>query len=238
MPSRPSLVSMHSATTGLSLGSGRHSRSHLRKKKNRVVNLRKSTTTDDSASESGQSEASAAVVSEPAFPTQVEEEPEDNIITPPRSPSGKVRFRTSSIDLGDSPRKSRISTPIRSALSSKPMPEEAVLEPAPVIGNMEPTAPIFSREHRPSMVSANPVSEKKPASASVSQPAKHNPFLAPAPVLTEPSPGGIIEQAWVMKMAGEIARRNHDEKAARGGFWASQDTREDSPPPAYEPKAL
>jgi len=234
MPSRPSLVSMHSATTGLSLGAGRHSRSHLRKKKNRVVNLRKSAATDDSASETGESEASSeAVASEPAFPTQIPEEPEDNIITPPRSPSGKVRFRTSSIDLGDSPRKLRISTPVRSALSSKPMPEQATLEPAPVIENMEPAPPTFSREHRPSMVRANTQQEKSTTT-------RHHPFLAPAPILTEPSPGGILEQAWVLKMAGEIARRTHDEKAAQGRFWSSQsqDASEDSPPPAYEPKAL
>lgn len=41
-----------------------------------------------------------------------------------------------------------------------------------------------------------------------------------------------------MKMAGEIARRAHDEKASTGGFWSQpQAEREDSPPPAYEAKA-
>ena len=39
IPSRPSLVSLNSATTGLALGSGRHSKSG-RKKKTRVVDLR------------------------------------------------------------------------------------------------------------------------------------------------------------------------------------------------------
>jgi distribution and morphology protein 34 len=242
MPSRPSLISMQSATTGLSLGAGRHARSHMRKKKNRVVNLRKPATSDDTAIDTGESEtSSAAVASEPAIPTQIAEEPEDNIITPPRTPSGKVRFRTSSIDLGDSPRKTRISTPIRSALSSKAMPEEATLEPAPVIGNLEPTALIFSREHRPSMRRSNTFSERTTVlGTGSSAPMRTNPFLAPTPVLTEPSPGGIIEQAWVLKMAGEISRRTHDEKAARDGFWSSrsEDAREDSPPPAYEPKVL
>jgi len=47
---------------------------------------------------------------------------------------------------------------------------------------------------------------------------------------------GIVEQAWVLKMAGEIARRVHDEKASREGFWNNSE-REDSPPPAYQPKA-
>jgi distribution and morphology protein 34 len=45
----------------------------------------------------------------------------------------------------------------------------------------------------------------------------------------------ILEQAWMMKMAGEIARRIRDEKSAPndgGGFW-DRHTREESPPPAY-----
>ena len=216
MPSRPSLVSMHSATTGLSLGAGRHSRSHQnRKKKNRVVNLRKAKTTDDIMSESGESDASssAAPASEPVFVTQTPEEPEDNIITPPRSPSSRVRFRTASIDLGDSPRKLRLSTPGRTALT---VPEQAILDPTPSIEDPDPlaTVPIFSRTHRPTYVS----DDKTHLEAS--------PLAAP----------GILEQAWVLKMAGEIARRAHDEKAARERFWQG-DEREETPPPAYQPKA-
>jgi distribution and morphology protein 34 len=216
MPSRPSLVSMHSATTGLSLGAGRHSRSHQnRKKKNRVVNLRKAKTTDDIMSESGESDASssAAPASEPLFVTQPPEEPEDNIITPPRSPSSRVRFRTASIDLGDSPRKLRLSTPGRTALA---VPEQAILDPTPSIEISDPvaTAPIFSRNHRPTYVS-NDKSHLEPS-----------PLAAP----------GILEQAWVLKMAGEIARRAHDEKTARERFWQG-DEREETPPPAYQPKA-
>jgi len=45
----------------------------------------------------------------------------------------------------------------------------------------------------------------------------------------------ILEQAWMMKMAGEIARRIRDEKSAANdgsGFW-DRHTREESPPPAY-----
>ena len=64
--------------------------------------------------------------------------------------------------------------------------------------------------------------------------------MLPAPQLSESPSPGILEQAWVLKMAGEIARRAHDEKAARESFWSGQlaDGREDSPPPAYEPKAM
>ncbi|KAG9228634.1 mitochondrial distribution and morphology protein 34 [Amylocarpus encephaloides] len=245
MPSRPSLVSMHSATTGLSLGAGRHSRSHMRKKKNRVVNLRKAKTVDDGASETGESETPGRVASEPAFPTVVSEEPEDFIIEPPKTPSGKVRFRTSSIDLGESPQNLRLSTPRRSALSSKDVPEQAILEPAPMIENAEPAVETVSRNHCHSFSASSYPAEKLGSTSKdapkAALPISHDPFLSPSPVLTESAPaGGIIEQAWILKMAGEIARRAHDEKAARENFWSSQsqDSTEDSPPPAYEPKAL
>jgi distribution and morphology protein 34 len=221
---------MHSATTGLGLGAGRHSRSHLRKKKTRVVNLRKSKTTDDIDSEDGTSETASVVAeSEPAIATRIAEEPEDNIIDPPQTPSNKVRFQTGSIDLGDSPRKLRVSTPARPSLSSKSVLDQVMLDPTPTMEKEQPSAPIFSREHRPTSGSSYPAEK---ASVPMS--------YTPAPVLQDTSAvGGILEQAWVLKMAGEIARRAHEQKA-REGFWSteSRDEREDTPPPAYEPKAL
>ncbi|KAG4432917.1 ERMES complex subunit [Cadophora sp. M221] len=232
LPSRPSLVSMHSATTGLGLGAGRHARSHMRKKKTRVVNLRKPKTTDD-ISDFGDSEtASIMAASEPAIPTHIPEEPEDNIIDPPHSPSQRVRFRTNSIDLGDSPRKSRVSH-VRPSLSGA-FPEQVIAE-SPTQEKAEPTAPIFSREHRPSFSRSNFAPYQAEKASKANSAAQY-----PAPFLSEtPSAaGGILEQAWVLKMAGEIARRAQDEKASRGGFWSQpQNDREDSPPPAYEAKA-
>jgi distribution and morphology protein 34 len=41
----------------------------------------------------------------------------------------------------------------------------------------------------------------------------------------------ILEQAWIMKMAGEIARRVYDEKRRNPHLW---EDREEAPPPAYE----
>jgi distribution and morphology protein 34 len=242
MSSRSSQISLPNATTGLHLGAGRHPRSHAnRKKKTRVVNLRKSKTTDDVMSESGDSEtSSAAPVSEPLFPTrEIPEEPEDNIITPPRSPLGKVRFRTSSIDLGDSPRKLRLARPVD--LSSLTVPEQAILDPTPTIEKEDPTSvPIYSRTHPPSLAASSYPAEKANAASTSSNASV--PHLTPAPILTTDGTsavGGILEQAWVLKMAGEIARRAHDEKAAREGFWStsSQSEREETPPPAYQPKA-
>ena len=242
LPSRPSLVSMHSATSGLGLGAGRHSRSHMRKKKTRVVNLRKPKTTDDLVSESDDSEtSSAAPVSEPTIPTLVPEEPEDNIIDPPHSPQ-RVRFRTSSIDLGGTPQKARLSTATRPVLNfgSSTVPEQAIMDPSPSIEKDEASVPIFSREHRPSFHNSTgpyPAEKSSNAAANISVPLTYT----PAPILSDNSSavGSILEQAWVMKMASEIARRAQDEKAAREGFWSqSQDEREDTPPPAYQAKAM
>jgi len=232
IPCRPSLVSIQSATTGLSLGSGRHSRSQLRKKKNRVVNLRKSKTTDDIHSESGDSETVSVTASEPFVATPVVEEPGDNIITPPHSPSQRVHFRTSSIDLGDSPRKLRLSTPARPAitLNSRTVPEQAI-ELMPTASQLEPSAPIISTPQRHSSTRSeyNNYSDESNSNSAANDSASLSYNAAP----------GIVEQAWVLKMAGEIARRAHDEKASREGFWAetqSRDEREETPPPAYEAK--
>ncbi|PBP26705.1 hypothetical protein BUE80_DR002347 [Diplocarpon rosae] len=229
LPSRPSLVSMHSATTGLGLGAGRHPQSHKRKKKTRVVNLRTPKTAGD-ISEVGDGEtASTAAASEPLMSPRIPEEPEDNIIEPPHSPSHRVRFRTSSVDLGGSPKKSRASHP-RPALnlsSSTPLPEQAVLDPTPTADPQEPSRPIPHRQRRPAYPSFAPYPPDKPT--------------APCQYPASPSTvGGILEQAWVMKMAGEIARRAQDEKASRQEFWSqtcSAREREDTPPPAYQAKA-
>ncbi|PMD40871.1 hypothetical protein L207DRAFT_512309 [Hyaloscypha variabilis F] len=223
LPSRPSLVSMHSATSGLGLGAGRHSRSHLRKKKTRVVNLRKPKTTDDLVSESGDSEtSSAAPASEPIVATHIPEEPEDNIIDPPHSPQ-RVRFRDSNIEVA-SPQKARL--PSRPSLNLSNVAEQAIVDPIPTIEIPESTVPIFSRERRPSFHSSAYPAEKAPST------------YTPAPITSDSAEAGsILSQAWVLKMANEIARRaqDMDSKGTREGFWTqSQDEREDTPPPAYQ----
>ncbi|KFY82813.1 hypothetical protein V500_10315, partial [Pseudogymnoascus sp. VKM F-4518 (FW-2643)] len=106
-PSRPSLSHLPSATTGLSLGAGRH-RTHGRKKRHRVVNLRKQVL-NDTLSEGGESEttdtdSSIMGGSEPIMSTRVPETPVEEPITPPHSPQVRFRPRLDSIDLGETPR--------------------------------------------------------------------------------------------------------------------------------------
>lgn len=244
LPSRPSLVSLHSSTTGLSLGAGRHSRTNGRKKKNRVVNLRRPKTTDDSPSESGESESatepSIAGGSEPIIPTQILEEPEEELITPPRSPN-RVRFRPreDSIDLGETPRRPRLTpsrpveqepraaanTTTRDALMKVmeiPIPSMEEKIPEPQTTRPRPFA--FSRT--PSWTFPIEKSTQSTSNSSI-------PYRPSSPFI-EASSGGIIEQAWMMKMAGELARRAQEEKAAMARGWDVRGDRDDTPPPAYE----
>jgi distribution and morphology protein 34 len=231
LPSRPSLVSLPSATTGLSLGAGRHPRSHAnRKKRTRVVNLRKSKTTDDILSESGDSEtSSAAPASEPLFANAIPEETDDGVITPPRSPSGRVRFGSTSMDLGGSPRHSRLRALGRPAVNSLAVPEQATPSPSTSAEkrDLAVASPITFSPRRPSST---------PSSFDTEKWGSNSAYLEHAPLLSHSTGPGILEQAWVLKMAGEIARRVHDEKSAQEGFWQN-DEREDTPPPAYQPKA-
>lgn len=222
LSSRPSLVSVQSATTGLSLGAGRH-RAGMRKKKNRVVNLRKSKTTDDISDTTDSDTSSIIAASEPLYTTDAPEEPEDNIIVPPTPRTGSGRVRFSSIDLDDA---SRTVRPTR--LRPSILPEQAVFEPAPLAEEPQEvsSAPIREREQpRPVVIHDTQYFSEKPSSSSA-QP--------------EQSVPGILQQAWVLKMANELVRHAQTEKQARENFWSGRSTTtddvEDLPPPAYEAK--
>jgi mitochondrial distribution and morphology protein 34 len=244
LPSRPSLVNLHSSTTGLSLGAGRHSRTHGRKKKNRVVNLRRSKTTDDSPSESGESESPAELSiaggSEPVIPTQIPEEPDEELITPPRSPN-RVRFRPreDSIDLGETPQRPRL-TPSRTAEQDSRLPvgmttQDALIKAMdiPIPSTEEKTPEPHITRPRPFAFSGTP-SWTFPIEKSTTLTSNSSiPYRPSSPYIEAPS-GGIIEQAWMMKMAGELARRAQEEKAAMARGWDTQGGRDDTPPPAYE----
>lgn len=238
---RPPLSSYGSAAAGLSLGASRHGKPHTgRKRKHRVVNLRKRTSgSDDTTSISGESSTTASTssaLSEAALSCAVAEEGDDELITPPRTPQHKVRFRKSqdSIDLGDTPPRLRNLTP-------GPVPH---MEPLTSISTKhdiatppQPPAPQQRVEQhvRPTLRSLPYLSThacppgKAPASTSTSA----QPIACPTSYVETPS-GGILEQAWLLKMAGEIARRAQEEKATEGGFWNQGDRdRDDTPPPAY-----
>lgn len=209
IPNRSSMVNLSQATAGLSLGSGRHSKAG-RRKKTRVVNLRRNATSEVS-SEAGDSitetDSVQAPASEPVLPTH--EEVEEELAMP----SNKVRFRPSTEDT-QAPRR-----PSFNATAEKPVDVPILVPDAKVTPNVASQPIRYSEEHtRPK------VSEKQEQmTADVKVPYRRGPESDTSSV--------IMDQAWIMKMAGEIARRVYEEKNRNPAFWEERD---DAPPPAYE----
>ncbi|ROV88259.1 hypothetical protein VSDG_09026 [Cytospora chrysosperma] len=213
MPSRPSLVSLNSATTGLSLGAGRNSKSHAsRKKKTRVVNLRRKTSEGVTESApvsdmSGSVTDTASVggpLSEPLMHTAVPEEPEDYV---PSTPT-KVRFDDSATQLPTRP-------PLKQEMYGAELPQSASAQKE----QPKQKQPGFAPQTQPHGKAQNAAEPKAPIE------------FSPSRAASSETPSVIVEQAWLMKMAGEIARKMYDEKRRNPAFW---EDREDGPPPAYE----
>ncbi|KAH6849781.1 mitochondrial distribution and morphology protein 34 [Chaetomium sp. MPI-CAGE-AT-0009] len=205
LPSRPSLVHLNSATAGLSLGSGRHSKAG-RKKKTRVVNLRHKAETEVNSEEGeGTSETASPEppMSEPVMPHPILEESEDELA------ANKVRFGRSP-DLQQQARRPSFRAQATSA----------------------PDAPVPSVEINKIAASPPQSSEKQGARSFLQEPALADSKADPkrSRPMSDTS-SVILEQAWIMKMAGEIARRVYEEKNGNPTFW---DDHDDTPPPAYE----
>ncbi|KAK5664261.1 hypothetical protein OQA88_479 [Cercophora sp. LCS_1] len=209
IPNRSSMVNLTQATAGLSLGSGRHSKAG-RRKKTRVVNLRRNASSE-AASEAGDSIAETdsvqAPASEPVLPTH--EEVEEELVMPT---SNKVRFRPST----ESPQAAR-----RPSFDANTTNPAEVLSLAPEAkASSVPSQPIrYSGEHTQPKVSE----KQEQMAADVKVPHRRGPESDTSSV--------IMDQAWIMKMAGEIARRVYEEKNRNPAFWQERD---DAPPPAYE----
>ena len=235
---RPTLTSYGSSFTGATLGAGKHGKAG-RKRKHRVVNLRKPKhSLDDNASvsaESSMSTTTSSAASEAGFTRSLPEEREGELVTPPSSPLNRACFQGSpdSIDLGDSPPKMKDLTP-RPPARQNSKASELTLKGVPAALAREEQQSASEPPRRPRL---QPLSysqypaEKAEAGPSSSANAPQRMLSSPYPYL-EPPHGGILEQAWMMKMAGEIARRVQDDKAVHRGFW-DRNERDDTPPPAY-----
>lgn len=211
-PSRPSLVSLNSAANGISHSNANHRSRSGRKKKTRVVNLRKT------KSEAGSSEVPSEDVSdtasvniplsEPLIATSIPEESISDHVSVDDADTGKARFGHSHMDH---------SVPIRQALMSDMYQKKLEQLAAPREGSKKVGSPTGSYDM---------VAEKVPFDKDGK------------PIRTPHQTSGsfdtssvILEQAWIMKMAGEIARRVYDEKNRQQGIWEGADT---APPPTYE----
>lgn len=240
---RPNLSSYGSAATGLTLGSNRSGKPHGgRKRKHRVVNLRRrNPDTGDLESVSGEgSTISGTVSSAPSEYTAPEQDQQKDgeLSTPPKTPEKPQKpWQNPSgdfdgIDLRDTPPRLRNLTPRKPPwqdIDATPRPAASV---EPAASSSQHTLPRQPKlQDAPLLHSQSYPVEKAPGSSTM-------PFHAPISQMTSPihqaeaSSGRILEQAWMMKIAGEIARRVHDEKAAGHGFWERSE-RSGSPPPAY-----
>lgn len=224
---RPSL-SAHSSfsSSGLSLGAGRHSKAHSRKRKKRVVDLRRPKTTDDAVSvsdDSGLTESNSTP-SIYSAPLPVVNEQSDDPVTPPLSPE-------SDIHLPAIPERQRISMSrqtYRQSTYEKDEPSYSVETIRP--GKAE------DKETTPRAPGRNALPDEK-AEAGPSSALSRPPLPAAILPFTKEDTvaGDSVDPVLVERLAGEIARRMRDEKLmannACSNFWAR--AQDDAPPPAY-----
>ena len=256
---RPPLNSMDSSFTSTSrLGKPG------RKRKHRVVNLRKKKGEcggEDTASVSGESmtaTSSSATTSE-GFSGSAQGHRERELITPPSSPSMTAHVRRSP-SKADALPPSLDNTPRPSARASGVLPQDSKHTPRIPTSTLEPS-PLFHPQPEPSPEKSSFAASEHGSQATSRRPptlsctasnttgaalmgnglsgsasAAASPFLSAPFPYPDSSPGGVLEKAWMMRMAGEIARRVQEQKDAgtgNQGFWDSVREGDEAPPPAY-----
>jgi distribution and morphology protein 34 len=256
--SRPTLSTSYSMSS-LNLGANRSRTGPQRKRKKRIVDLRKK----DGAESSGVStEATTPSHSTYASETSsvIPEEPEveAELATPPRTPvKSGFRFdsKRGSLDVGEP---SRIAENTETLLPAAPFlcqPARPTRSKSYADSQAPPTTQIedFAQQGIPRPAGRRPPLSRpslRKAQQSTSPLLRSLSFdkistLSSPPAESASSSGGILEQAWMMKMAQEIARKVQEEKdksdrakspqsakaVASGGFWAAADEAE--APPAY-----
>ncbi|KAK4502364.1 hypothetical protein PRZ48_005789 [Zasmidium cellare] len=233
---RPSLASMATGSTSTvyTLGSGAQRSRPGKKRKHRIVNLRRDKTQegasevasvassyDDSASRSISGSARSSVertgTLQSTAPTSNEREGE--ITTPPRSPKKTVGF--SSDGQGDEkvghhePQRSRPHTP-KSRLEPGPSHDT---DPTPRASTVLPEKParrpaVNQLPRMQSFPSRSPSPElRRSSSSDIGRSASELRLQSLVAAFSEGSSGGILEQAWMQKMASEIARKVEQERS-------------------------
>ncbi|KAI4282330.1 MAG: hypothetical protein L6R38_003010 [Xanthoria sp. 2 TBL-2021] len=233
---RPNLSSFGSTATGFGLGGNKSSKSNNgRRKKHRVVNLRKKaaggedgqSVTDEGSTISG---TTSSAQSEYGAPWSSQER-EGEMVTPPQSPPRKPASREQALLDDNVPTLGRRLTP-RNTLTE----QSDDLTPKPSkdwTPKDHPSSPSRRPRLRTSHTYHSPTPRPEKAQPQTSIQASQTSSINPFQYLESPT-GGILEQAWMMKMAGEIARRVNEEKAANNGLWdRGSDGMEEIPPPAY-----
>ena len=213
------------------------SRQRTRKRKHRVVNLRRKTEPVDGADAESTTPSSHGGSDErPTTPTSnappessswrtTSSREEDELVTPP-----------------DSPERSQHKNEERTPHASRQLERTQILEQQGG-ETIKPVRRVSEElQHRLQMPVGEKVAldERRDLASATSR--LESPFINFA---GSAQPGGILEQAWLMKMAAEIARKAEDERRRQNEvFWARSPAKEglesrsgrssmDDPPPAY-----
>jgi distribution and morphology protein 34 len=257
--SRPSLTTSQSMSAGLSLGASRSRTGQVRKRKKRVVDLRKKTDGADSGvSTEANTPLPSAYASETSSIIHEEPEMEAELATPPRTPLRQGRHfegKHGSLDVGapsriaESPDTLLPAAPILPKTPRHSQSKQPETPQPPLSTQVEDFAqtPTKSRHSskRPSL-SRNSLRSAQQSTSPLLRSLSFDKIsaLSSPPTEDASSSGGILEQAWMMKMAQEIARKVQEEKdkadqrrgqrskgAASGGIWAGDE--DVDAPPAY-----
>ena len=209
LPSRPSLFSLSPSTNSVASGSSMRSRSYMggKKQKRRIVRtpLRKSKaesgTPSEESNESGDPNCNNT--------TSVEGPASEMCVTDSIPEEPEDGLEIPEVCFHSSSSKSKRTAPERPALSLELFTEPEPEMPGPIAEPQKlATAP---------MLQSTKKAEKRP-----------NVSMSPSLYLER---SDLLENAWISKMASEIARRVYDEKARNECFWTDQN---DVPPPAYD----
>lgn len=211
-PSRPSLVSLNSGN--IPSAAAHHRSRPGRKKKTRVVNLRRAKSeagSSDAMSDDATDTASVNMpMSEPVVAPSVSDA--DAGVEVKDKSTGKVRFSSTASDGGIPPQ--------------MPVPMDLVKR----LQDLERTKASLKESH-----ARSPLSQEYDPSEELIASLKASEKIGSAAdqhCSNSDTSSVILEQAWIMKMAGEIAKRVYDEKQRRQGNWDADS--EPVPPPAYE----
>lgn len=252
--SRPTVSSTYSMS-GLTLGAGRSRAGGMRKRKKRVVDLRKKTdgASTGTASVDAHSEMASTYASETSS-VMHEERDAGEVVTPPRSPvhpglrhegpHGVLDYGEPS-RLADNTASTETLLPAAPLLSEPPRSSRSKSKQRELY-NDETIKPRTSSKRPP--LSHNQIRQAQKSTSPLLRSLSFDKIALISPPNEVESSGGILEQAWMMKMAQEIARKVQQEKdregssrdrsplarsskAPTGGIWASADELE--APPAY-----
>ncbi|PHH64664.1 hypothetical protein CDD81_4105 [Ophiocordyceps australis] len=201
MPSRSSTISLGSLAASLTHGPGHRSRPG-RKKKTRVVNLRRAKPKADGSED----DVSEPISDDASMRTLPSETMPDSVPEEYETETQEANQERSAPAHQEAGSASLSSPEPRAADALRTRPSRHALEQTEAVLEPYDSAPVKAREDMYDAGQEHGCSNSDTCSV-------------------------ILEQAWIMKMAGEIARRVYDEKKRHGdSLWDDAE----HPPPAYE----